>query len=808
MAKIRRDTWLYLALASILAGILIFSSVIVARGHNNSTHTAIDADFATLNMTVGRIRFESEPKGRGTVGILLSCTLTFVFCIWTVVHPNVLPDSTLWTRSLYKAVLMVIAVINPEGVVISAYGQWQDARLLNQAIDNYFEKLIKSPDNSVKTAKEMEKKRLEWLGMDGAFFVVMGGFLIDVSNCESAENVGTPTMKKCGTVKPRKPSRFTATLTPPGFIKYLHEGYFDNFERPPFNRAQIADKGKASNIAKVLSASQAVWLLVQSAARWAMGMKLRQVACTALIFYFWWYKPLDVNEPIRLKLVKKDGSKTFKVTPIKDIERGRSKDDAASVLVSMERVNIGNEPPPKPTDVEDARLNTTSTASSNTLLGTPTTPPATASSRASTTALITAPMTTPTTAPTTESTTASTAEPTTTSTAVSNATSTATKNTTSTASPPLILPFADIPDWEFVHPLRRPFTITRSQSHTGMKARALHDIVFYITGGTVTEDMTKAPEGLKSRALKKKTYDDELGSESESEDDNPGSREKELGIYVTSAVIPAPQSQNSASEPGVQTPITESQGQEISNTVEGSESQVPVMESHERESLNPVGDSGSQITATATENEGLQNTVGNSGSDGTIPTTPGDESAHLIPQVPDEKQKRPKLKRSGGNRRMFVEGVFISVIAFLHGLAWNVYFPTDVERLAWRLSCIGMFGFPLPAIMIASFASYHDDLAKLLWYLACAQYKHWQWALHAVLCIYDMANVHRKKATIPGTRHLTLCGHIFLIIICLLLLLGYLICILTITYESYVSIRDPPKTTFETPRWSDYWPHI
>ncbi|KAI5812111.1 hypothetical protein BZA77DRAFT_270527, partial [Pyronema omphalodes] len=269
MAIIHRDTCLYLILASTIAGIIIFSTIFLARGHEDS---AIDADFATLNTTVGRFRFEPEPKGRGTVGILLSCTFTFLFCIWTVVHPNVLPDSTLWTRSIYKAVSMVIAAINPEGVVISAYGQWRDARLLQQAINNYFEKLDPLPENSTETdKKEKARKISEWLGMDGAFFVVMGGFILDVSSSKSSQNITTPSIEKYSTVSPRKSSRYTATLTPPGFIKYLHEGYF-MFETPPFDRAQIADKGKKSNIAKALSASQAVWLLVQSAARWDQGL--------------------------------------------------------------------------------------------------------------------------------------------------------------------------------------------------------------------------------------------------------------------------------------------------------------------------------------------------------------------------------------------------------------------------------------------------------------------------------------------------------------------------------------------------------
>ncbi|KAI5812703.1 hypothetical protein BZA77DRAFT_358905 [Pyronema omphalodes] len=357
MAIIHRDTCLYIVLASTIAGIIIFSSIFVARGQKDS---AIDADFVSLNITVGRFRFEPEPKGRGTIGILLSCSLTFLFCIWTAVHPNVLSDSNLWTRTIHKAVAMVIAAINPEGVVISAYGQWRDARLLQQAINNYFEKLDPLPENSTeKVKKEKAREISEWLGMDGAFFVVMGGFILDVSKHKCTENITTPLIKKYSKVYPRKPSRFTATLTPPGFIKYLHEGYFD-FQNPQFDRAQIADKGKKSTLAKALSASQAVWLLVHLL---EIHM-LIQVACTALIIYFWWHKPLDVNEPILLNLVKKGDGDNLALTPIKYIEKGRTEEEIAKILTSMEGVEIANEPlpHPNPADIEKGHKNAAYTA--------------------------------------------------------------------------------------------------------------------------------------------------------------------------------------------------------------------------------------------------------------------------------------------------------------------------------------------------------------------------------------------------------------------------------------------------------------
>ncbi|KAI5815620.1 hypothetical protein BZA77DRAFT_355116 [Pyronema omphalodes] len=73
-----------------------------------------------------RMKFGAEPRGRGTWGILISCTATFAFCVWTTVHPNILPDASVQYRTLYKAVMMVIGVINPEGLMQSSARSVQD----------------------------------------------------------------------------------------------------------------------------------------------------------------------------------------------------------------------------------------------------------------------------------------------------------------------------------------------------------------------------------------------------------------------------------------------------------------------------------------------------------------------------------------------------------------------------------------------------------------------------------------------------------------------------------------------------------
>lgn len=63
---------------------------------------------------------------------------------------------------------------------------------------------------------------------------------------------------------------------------------------------------------------------------------LIQVACTVLIFCFWWHKPLDVYEPIRLCLRNK-GIDKKEIQPIQDI--------AASFQNPSENLMVNNGTP-------------------------------------------------------------------------------------------------------------------------------------------------------------------------------------------------------------------------------------------------------------------------------------------------------------------------------------------------------------------------------------------------------------------------------------------------------------------------------
>lgn len=227
---------------------------------------------------------------------------------------------------------MLVSILIPEGVLICSMGQYRDAKALRKA----WRESDKIPINS---------KHI--LDMQVAFFVVMGGFVVDEEELIPFDAEIDPTLfqrmkQSPGLWKPKAFIRFwkdgirpkfipprphnprnrcRAILTPSGFRKYLDSGFI---HEKTFDKAEIDDKCKANMLSKFLAGGQALWLVAECVVRWKSGLPLTlleihvliQVVRTALIYGFWWEKPLDVNEPIviRLELAVIDGSPSSRDT--------------------------------------------------------------------------------------------------------------------------------------------------------------------------------------------------------------------------------------------------------------------------------------------------------------------------------------------------------------------------------------------------------------------------------------------------------------------------------------------------------------
>lgn len=220
------------------------------------------AEPATNSAAALKAKFVPEPPGRGTMGILSSCSLTLVLCIWTAVHCDYNPNE----RIRNKIIWMIISLFGPEVLASYAFRQWREARLLRRLWCEHAGAKVGSEGDLI--------------GMQGAFFVVMGGCIAKSSDC---------------------PGRIF-TLTPRGFIHFNNAGVVS----PALSKQSAEDKGKAGIVAKLLVCFQALWMVVHSSVRKLNGLPVTllefhvvvQVVYLVIMYWFWWYKPLDVVETI------------------------------------------------------------------------------------------------------------------------------------------------------------------------------------------------------------------------------------------------------------------------------------------------------------------------------------------------------------------------------------------------------------------------------------------------------------------------------------------------------------------------------
>jgi len=91
---------------------------------------------ATNSTVVGWV---SDPNGRGTSSLFISCMLTLGLCVWSALHLNIPSKSETkqqyWLRRVKWA---ICGVLIPEIVVLLAWRQWTSARRLTTEINKIF----------------------------------------------------------------------------------------------------------------------------------------------------------------------------------------------------------------------------------------------------------------------------------------------------------------------------------------------------------------------------------------------------------------------------------------------------------------------------------------------------------------------------------------------------------------------------------------------------------------------------------------------------------------------------------------------
>jgi hypothetical protein len=124
-----------------------------------------------------------------------------------------------------------------------------------------------------------------------SLYAVMGGFVIDTRNFD------------CNYL-PNRRQRMTLTVAGLEFI-----AAYDPKLIPGISESEIRDKSKANAFTKVVTCGQASWFGIQYLTRVIQGLSIPllkintavHAACALLLYvFFWWDKPLDVDEPTPL----------------------------------------------------------------------------------------------------------------------------------------------------------------------------------------------------------------------------------------------------------------------------------------------------------------------------------------------------------------------------------------------------------------------------------------------------------------------------------------------------------------------------
>lgn len=89
------------------------------------------------------VGYVSDPNGRGTASLVISCLLTLILCVWSALHLNVPQQGETAFQSLLVSTRWIIAgVYAPELVVFTAWRQWSSAKLLGSLIKETREKQV------------------------------------------------------------------------------------------------------------------------------------------------------------------------------------------------------------------------------------------------------------------------------------------------------------------------------------------------------------------------------------------------------------------------------------------------------------------------------------------------------------------------------------------------------------------------------------------------------------------------------------------------------------------------------------------
>jgi hypothetical protein len=129
----------------------IFHPVSSPLGTCNMAPTIISSRDATNSKIVGWV---SDPNGRGTASLVISCLLTLGLCVWSALHLNIPAKGEsrreYWLRRVKWS---ICGVLIPEIVVLLAWRQWTSAGRLTNEVNKVLNDIEHRSTSSRSTSK-------------------------------------------------------------------------------------------------------------------------------------------------------------------------------------------------------------------------------------------------------------------------------------------------------------------------------------------------------------------------------------------------------------------------------------------------------------------------------------------------------------------------------------------------------------------------------------------------------------------------------------------------------------------------------
>ena len=203
--------------------------------------------------------------------------MTLTACVYTAIHLNIpISHRSKWRQLGAKLKWVLVALIGPELVLMSAAKQFRTARHLCKALNRLIDK-----------NKELRQEKVD---LSYGFWVVMGGFRVDISDIHDRHS--------------------KAVINSKGVEFLSGAGHFLEMAKE-----DIADRSKADLLTKSLVCIQVVWMLMQCIARKTAGYPLSlleihtmvHVVCALCIYILWWNVSCRIIYPscdVQISLLK------------------------------------------------------------------------------------------------------------------------------------------------------------------------------------------------------------------------------------------------------------------------------------------------------------------------------------------------------------------------------------------------------------------------------------------------------------------------------------------------------------------------